>query len=229
MASTLTETQRKFLETFFASGPVSSHFYLSGGTGLAGFYLHHRFSDDIDLFTRDAAQLTPARVVVQASLATCGLEVSERRETEEMLEYKVQGDPHPTHPLVKVDVVRDTEPAFAPAEVHGVIRVDALLSIAVNKIATIFSRSWEVKDYVDLYFILKTKPFDLDALLPMAGQKDLGFDELHLAANLARVSTLQGLVPYLQRYMVQPLRADELINFCEEVAARIFDRHPPRR
>jgi hypothetical protein len=227
--STLTETQRRFLETFFTSGPISTHFYLSGGTGLAGFYLHHRLSDDIDLFTRDADQLTPARAVVQASLATCGLKVSERRETEEMLEYEVQGDPHPTHPLVKVDVVRDTEPMFAPIEVHGIIRVDALLSIAVNKVTTIFSRGWEVKDYVDLYFILTTKPFELDALIPLAGQKDLGFDELHLAANLARVSTLQGLVPYLQRYMVLPLRKDDLIQFCEETAARIFDRHPPRR
>lgn len=229
MDSALTDTQRRFLETFFTSDPISTHFYLSGGTGLAGFYLHHRFSDDIDLFTRDVGQLVPARAVVQASLAACGLEISEGRESEEMLEYKVQGDPHPTYPLIKVDVVRDTEPAFAPTEVHGVIRVDALLSIAVNKVATIFSRGWEVKDYVDLYFILKTKPFDLDALLPLAAQKDLGFDELQFAANLSRVSSLQGLVLYLQRYMVQPLKADELIQFCEEVAARIFDRHPPRR
>ncbi len=229
MDSTLTDTQRRFLEAFFTSGAVSAHFYLSGGTGLAGFYLHHRFSDDIDLFTRDAAQLAPARGVVQTALAVCGLEVAERRETEEMLEYKVQGDSHPNYPLLKIDVVRDTEPIFAPIEVHGVIRLDALLSIAVNKVTTIFSRGWEVKDYVDLYFILKRKPFDLDALLPLAGQKDLGFDELHFAANLARVSTLQGLVPYLQRYMLQPLRADELIEFCRETAARIFDRHPPRR
>jgi hypothetical protein len=166
---------------------------------------------------------------VQTSLEACGLEVSGKRESEEMLEYKVQGDPHPTHPLVKVDVVRDTEPTFAPAEAHGTIRVDALLSIAVNKVATIFSRGWEVKDYVDLYFILKTKPFDLDALLPLAGQKGLGFDELQFAANLARVSTLQGLMPYLQRYMAQPLRADELVRFCEEAAAGILDRHPSRR
>lgn len=229
MDRTLTDTQQRFLQRFFTSGPISAHFYLSGGSGLAGFYLHHRFSDDIDLFTRDAAQLVPARAVVQASLATCGLEVSERRETEEMLEYKVQGDPHPTHPLLKIDVIRDTEPIFAPIEMHGVIRVDALLSIAINKVTTIFSRGWEVKDYVDLYFILKTKPFDLDALLPLAGQKDLGFDELHFAANLSRVSTLQGLIPYLQRYMVQPLKVEELVQFCEDTAARIFDRHPPRR
>ncbi len=229
MDSTLTGTQRILLETFFASDPITQHFYLSGGTALAGFYLHHRLSDDIDLFTREAAQISHIRPVVQASIRTCGLEITERRETDEMLEYKVHGDPHPTHPMRKVDVVQDTPPVFALPLLHGVIRVDALLSIAVNKVAAIFSRSDEVKDYVDLYYILNTQPLTLDPLLPMAAQKDLGFDELRFAANLAEVSELKGLVPFLQRYMVQPLRADELVQFCEEAAARIFDRHPPRR
>lgn len=239
MDSALTDIQRGFLETFFTSGPISSHFYLSGGTALAGFYLDHRLSDDIDLFTRDAAQIMQARESIQASIAACGLEITARREIgeegREYLEYKVQGDPHRTHPLRKIDVVRDTDPIFSPPEPRGVIRVDALLNIAVNKVAAIFSRGGgrgddeEVKDCADLYFLLKIKPFDLDALLPMAAQKDLGFDELRFAANLARVSGLQGLVPLLQHYMVKPLTADDLVRFCEETATRIFDRHPPRR
>lgn len=110
---------------------------------------------------------------------------------------------------------------------YGAVRVDSLLNIAVNKVAAIFSRSDEVKDYADLYFILKTQPFELDALLPLASQKDLGFDELRFAACLAGVRTLRGLLAYLQRYMVKPLEAEELIGFCEDVATRIFDRHPP--
>ena len=229
MANILTDIQRGLLEAFFTSGPVTAHFYLSGGTALAGFYLHHRLSDDIDLFTREAAQISHIRPVVQASIRACGLEITESRETDEMLEYKVHGDPHPTHPLRKVDVVQDTPPIFAPPVLHGIIRVDALLSIAVNKVTAIFSRSDEIKDYVDLYFILNTQSFTLDPLLPMAAQKDLGFDELRFAANLAEVSELNRLVPFLQRYMVKPLRADDLVQFCEEAAARIFDRHPPRR
>jgi hypothetical protein len=230
--SVLTDIQRRFLETFFTSGPISTHFYLSGGTALAGFYLHHRLSDDIDLFTRDVAQIKRARERIEASITACALEITARREIEEerreYLEYKLQGDPHPTHPLRKIDVVRDTDPIFSPPELYGVIRVDSLLNIAVNKVAAIFSRSDEAKDYVDLYFILKTQPFDLDALLPMAAQKDLGFDELRFAASLAGVSGLGRLVPFLERYMVKPLRVDDLVRFCEETAARIFDRHPPR-
>lgn len=228
MDSVLTDIQRRFLDAFFASGPVSSHFYLSGGTALAGFYLDHRFSEDIDLFTRDASKINEVRPIVEASLMACGLEVTGRREGEEMLEYKLQADPHSPQALRKIDVVWDTEPVFSPPQMYGTVRVDSLLNIAVNKVAAIFSRSDEAKDYVDLYFILNTQPFDLDALLPLAAQKDLGFDELRFAASLAGLRTLRGLIPFLQRYMAKPLKGEELIEFCENAATRIFDRHPPR-
>lgn len=80
-----TEAQRRFLEEFFNRDPICAHFYLSGGTALAGFYLHHRFSEDIDLFTRDASKIIQVRPIVEASLMACGLEVTGRRESEEML------------------------------------------------------------------------------------------------------------------------------------------------
>lgn len=36
-----------------AIGSVETEFYLSGGTAASRGYLHHRFSDDIDLFVND--------------------------------------------------------------------------------------------------------------------------------------------------------------------------------
>ena len=228
VSSSLTPTQRAFLDRFFGSGPPSEHFYLSGGTALGGFHLHHRLSDDIDLFTRDADRIPLAQSLVEACLRECGLQVTDKRSAEAMLQYLLEGDTHPSHPLRKLDIVLDTPPAFAAPELHGVVRVDALVCIAVNKLTAVFSRGDEIKDYVDLYFILKKKPLDLDTLLPMAAQKDLGFDDLRLAGTLLEVSRLQGLLPFLQRYMIETLDADELIQFCETIAGRIFDRHPPR-
>ncbi|NTU74244.1 nucleotidyl transferase AbiEii/AbiGii toxin family protein [Candidatus Roizmanbacteria bacterium] len=32
---------------------IRSHFYFTGGTALAEYYLNHRFSDDLDLFTTE--------------------------------------------------------------------------------------------------------------------------------------------------------------------------------
>lgn len=228
MASILSDFQRGFLQSFFSSGPISSEFYLSGGTALAEYYLQHRYSDDLDLFTRNPARLADVRPHVLAALEKSNLLVRERREGDQMLQYWVEGDPRPHHPLRKVDVLLDTEPIFAEPEVRGGVRVDALLSIAINKVATVFSRG-EPKDCVDLYFILTTKPFELEALLPLAAQKDLGFDELRFAAALAGVSRFQDLPRFLQDYMVAPLSSDELTRFCAQTASRIFDRYPPRR
>ena len=45
----LSAGQRRFLR-LFSKTPDSTHFYLTGGTALAEFYLGHRYSFDLDLF-----------------------------------------------------------------------------------------------------------------------------------------------------------------------------------
>src|SRR3989338_8251589 len=47
----LTPTQYNFLEYAQADEEINRWFYLTGGTALAEFYLQHRLSEDIDLFT----------------------------------------------------------------------------------------------------------------------------------------------------------------------------------
>lgn len=44
----LTRLQQEFLEAFFRS---EDRFFLTGGAALAGFYLGHRQTHDLDLFT----------------------------------------------------------------------------------------------------------------------------------------------------------------------------------
>ena len=48
----LTPSQRAFLSSFFARVNARA-FYLTGGSALAEFYLGHRLSQDMDLFTQD--------------------------------------------------------------------------------------------------------------------------------------------------------------------------------
>jgi predicted nucleotidyltransferase component of viral defense system len=55
-AAWLTPLQLDFLHQFFASS-VGADFFLTGGTALAAFYLQHRHSDDLDLFTLESLPL----------------------------------------------------------------------------------------------------------------------------------------------------------------------------
>lgn len=50
MKNPLAKLQRDTLTSFFEK-PVSKVYFLTGGTALAGFYLFHRESIDLDLFT----------------------------------------------------------------------------------------------------------------------------------------------------------------------------------
>ena len=46
----LTPKQLKFLELAAVEPKIVKDFYLTGGTALSEFYLHHRLSEDLDLF-----------------------------------------------------------------------------------------------------------------------------------------------------------------------------------
>jgi Nucleotidyl transferase AbiEii toxin, Type IV TA system len=56
----LSAAQRDVLDRLAAS-ELADIFYLSGGTALAAFYLHHRQSEDLDLFSRQ--RFDPASVL----------------------------------------------------------------------------------------------------------------------------------------------------------------------
>ena len=49
----LTSKQLEFLELIKVESQITERFYLTGGTALAEFYLKHRLSEDIDLFTEE--------------------------------------------------------------------------------------------------------------------------------------------------------------------------------
>lgn len=52
----------------FRSVPDSQHFYLTGGTALAEFYLGHRKSFDLDLFTAEKGLIVPFSRVLEEKL-----------------------------------------------------------------------------------------------------------------------------------------------------------------
>lgn len=47
----LTPRQQKLLQVLSDSPFITDSFYLGGGTALAEFYLHHRYSEDLDFFS----------------------------------------------------------------------------------------------------------------------------------------------------------------------------------
>lgn len=220
--------QEAFLEAFFQAGAPSERFYLSGGTALSAYYLHHRYSDDLDLFTRDQDALSVGGPLVEQLVARLGLGISSVNRGDYYVGFFLVGDLHPDHPLKKVELIWDSPPYFDQPRRFGSVMVDSLLNIAVNKLTALTDRPTpELKDFVDLYFILRDGRLEFQSLLALAKQKVVGFEEFRLAAILSQVSSLAGLIEYLRRYMVYPLSIEELERFCLRLSDQLFDLYPP--
>lgn len=143
----LSPGQEAFLDGLDRS-PLAEVFYLSGGTALSAFHLHHRRSEDLDLFSREA--FSAAAVLHLVNAVADQPPTSSRRIADRFgFLLRVRGEP------LKVEFVRyDVDPIEPPAPRRGRLRVDGMRDILANKLSAVVERV-EPKDYVDLCFLLR--------------------------------------------------------------------------
>lgn len=213
----LTPLQADFLTRFFAAD-IGSRFFLTGGTALAAFHLHHRLSADLDLFTLDDLALGEADVLVPQLATDLNCRIGRARRAEHFRQFLLE--PETGEPL-QIDLVRDVGPQYGDRTRVGFVTVDSIENIGANKLTAILGRT-EPKDFVDLYFILRAG-YDFDDLLAKAQEKDLGLQPFFLAGALLQVRKLRH-VPAT----TPPLTLSELRSFILPLADHLLDRsHPP--
>ncbi|OGQ48606.1 MAG: hypothetical protein A3I09_02790 [Deltaproteobacteria bacterium RIFCSPLOWO2_02_FULL_47_10] len=168
----LTELQKKMLEIFFSVPELKEHFYLTGGTALSAFYLQHRLSDDLDLFTH-SVDIETAALLFEDALRNSGAVFSKERSSSTFRRYKVKGS-------LQVDLVRDVDFRLGSPQLKGDFMVDSPQNIALNKVLAIYGRL-DPKDYVDLYFLKPTSNFDIMEMIDLAKNKDAGIEAFQWA------------------------------------------------
>lgn len=221
----LTPLQRDFLYNFFAQ-PAAAPFALTGGTALAAFYLHHRLSEDIDLFAvapisdlTDTSVLDAGRLAAVAAAELVGASHETRLlSTTFQQVFLTRAD----EPRLKIDIVRDPGPLFGEVKELDGIQVDSQLNIAVGKVNAIFGRT-AARDFVDLYMLLHSG-FDFDELFALAQQKDPGLDEFYLSRMMRLVSRLtEDDLPK----MLKPVDLPTIKQFFLDLADKLADRVNP--
>jgi hypothetical protein len=224
MASILTSSQERFLSGFFRN--VDAPYYLTGGTALAAYYLEHRYSDDLDFFTRDAGHLWMGDPLVEQGAQAAGLTIDDYPPRDRPFRrFLLSGDTHPTHPLRKCEPMLDSPPFLAkPRKFDGVL-VDDLLSIAVNKLTALARLA--PKDYLDLYLIVSRGFHRMEDLAPRAQEKDPGLTQLALAAAFDRVPDLPDLRAFQEGYMLVKVDEADLVRFYRRWTRRLLDAVGP--
>ena len=75
----ITEEQKKILELFKQDQFLSANFYFTGGTVLSQFYLHHRLSEDFDLFSEKEVYLSSVAAFLTKIAPELGIDTMEHR------------------------------------------------------------------------------------------------------------------------------------------------------
>lgn len=178
MADTLSPFQRALLEAFFRRAPA---FYLTGGGALAGFYLGHRRTEDLDLFTTEEA-LDAGERALQEAADELGASVERLQTSPDFRRRLVRRSDE----SLVVDLVRERVTAGQRAKIQrGTIRLDSAEEILANKLCALLSRA-ELRDLVDVV-ALERAGLHIEEVLPDAMQKDGGLTPAQLAWVLSEL------------------------------------------
>ena len=146
-SSILTPLQKTVLVALFDHGLGDRGYYLTGGTALSVFYLHHRYSDDLDFFTRKRSSLMEDFRNFNEILTSIGLVVTSQDVTEAYARLFI----HPEDlkdTTLKIEFARDVPAMMAAPGIYNHITVDSFEDISVNKVCTFLAEHLNQKIFV---------------------------------------------------------------------------------
>ncbi|MBX3202695.1 MAG: nucleotidyl transferase AbiEii/AbiGii toxin family protein [Labilithrix sp.] len=205
--SRLSPLQRAVLEAIFAR---EQELFLTGGAALAEFYLGHRTTDDLDLFTTSASAFERSRHVIAAVADDLGARLEIRQDAPGFRRYALAraGD------TVIVDAVHERVPQGVGEKPRiGAIIVDPPEEILANKLTAVVGRM-EERDLVDLLF-LERAGYRIEDALSLALAKDGGCTPATLAWLLSEVQVPDGVA------LPGDVKPEELRAFVSQLVVRL--------
>ena len=219
----INKVQKAILHEFsLVSG--SEYFYITGGTALSHFYLKHRRSNDLDFFTTTEEFIIPFSRRLEEKLRNERMFIQRQRGIHSFVELVVEQDEEMTIIHLALDAVFRFEPLKEFPE-YPKLKVDSLADIASNKLLTLFGRA-ALRDFVDVYSLIKKTQFTIDELMDKAKIKDTGFDLYWLGVALERINTFKDASPEML-LLIEPISFKELLAFFNEWRERIVKELKP--
>jgi predicted nucleotidyltransferase component of viral defense system len=169
-------SQRELLLALLTHPSLNESFFLTGGTALAVFYLHHRISDDLDFFSRHTLDFSEIDLWIRSKWKSSCAKI---KEGSQFLSFLIQE----TKVEFVIDPLSNSEPrSRIEIEQQRFLLIDNIKNILTNKLNALVSRM-EPKDFVDFYFLTKQySDYTIDELYDEARKKDAIFDDPPTAA-----------------------------------------------
>jgi len=213
----ITPLQKEILK-IFPEIEDSNAFYLTGGTALAAFYLTHRKSNDLDFFTGEENILTPFSFRLEKKLRDQQINTERRRGLHSFVELVVNKGDESTLIHIAQDAPFRLEPPIELPEFPG-LKIDSLVDIASNKLLALFQRA-TLRDFIDIYFLIKENHFTSEKLIKLAKEKDPGFELYWLGVAFERINVFSFDSPDML-LLIKPCAMKDLLSLFNNWRAEL--------
>lgn len=208
-----TELQNQVFSSV-AHSKLAKQFYFTGGTALSVFYLKHRESEDLDFFSEEDFSNEPVIDLMSQISQKLNLRyIFNQKYKSRIFELKNREDT-----LLKVDFNHYPYKRVEKGTEREGVTIDSLRDIAGNKLLTINQRN-TIKDFVDLYFLLKDHFTIWDLLYVVEAKFRMQLDLFMVSSDFLKVEEFDFLPK-----MLVPLSNKELSSFFREQAIMIGKR-----
>jgi len=188
---------------------------------LAEFYLAHRRSFDLDLFTPEPGLVLPFSRTFEAlipGLLPPETNLSVIRRFESFVEFEMVSAEEGVRLQLALDSPFRLHP---PEETDYGVHVNDFEDLIVDKMLAYFGRA-EARGAVDLFFILQKVHFQ--DLLLRAHEKDPGFDNYWMAVALEKSAQLPDDIRRWPVSMIADIDAKELKSKFSQLVRQLLDR-----
>lgn len=218
MRSILTPNQINVLEKAGKNKFISDHFYLTGGTVLAEFYLRHRYSEDLDFFSENEIDILSLDVFINNLKKELKIaEVDYQQSFNRNLFFL-----HFENEVLKTEFTFFPFPRIEKGRQEYNITIESLTDIAVNKLFTVYQRT-QARDYVDLYCICAENGFTIAELTRKARAKfDYSIDPLQLGAQFLKARDAKDY-PRMIKEMDNKIWQDFFVEEAKQLSSLVIE------
>lgn len=212
MKKVLTERQIALLKELGKEIFFRENFYLSGGTALAGFYLLHRYSEDLDFFSENEVDTMQINIFFKRIKSKFKIKKIDYEQSYNRNLFFLHFDDE----ILKMEFTYYPFPRIEKGLKKYGLSIDSLFDVAANKLFTIYQRC-KARDYIDLYCICKKEKLSMSDLIKAAKTKfDWHIDPIQLGTQFIKAT---GAEDYPN--MIEKLGKKTWQNFFIEEAKKL--------
>ena len=184
--SILSPHQRKVLDTIAGEKYFTQRFYLAGGTALSEFYLKHRLSEDLDLFS-EKSEVNPFPITkfFKQKAGLLDLKKIETKRRYGLYSFFLHFQ---DKEILKVDFNYYPFPRIERGTKFRDLEIESIYDIGADKVHAISMKA-RARDFIDVYFIIREKKYNFYDLLMKAKAKfDWDISAVDLGTKLLEVA-----------------------------------------